>query len=201
MAAEGLRRPQDAAQAAAGRAQHLDHNVLGVAFFISSEVVFFLALIVAFVVYRGRDVAQSAGHLDVPRTAIFTVVLLASSATVVLAERRLAAGDRGGAKVWLALTILLGLAFIANQVLEYAGLLRNNVTPQSSLWATTFFTLTGFHGFHVLVGLLALAIVLGVALAGEVTERRHSALTATSLYWHFVDAVWIVVFTLAYLWR
>jgi heme/copper-type cytochrome/quinol oxidase subunit 3 len=201
MAADGFSAAADAAQVGAERLRTIDRNVLGVAFFISSEAVFFLALILAFVVYRGRDLAQSAGHLDLPRTALFTVALLSSSATVVMAERRMARADRRGAQLWLALTILLGLAFIANQAIEYTGLLRQDITPQSNLWATTFFTLTGFHGLHVIVGLVALTILLGIALAGDVTERRHSSLTALSLYWHFVDGIWILVFSLAYLWR
>ncbi len=201
MAAESFSAAADAAQEGASRLQTIDRNVLGVAFFISSEAVFFISLMIAFVAYRGRDVAQSAGHLDLPRTAIATAVLISSSATVVMAERRMARAHRGGAQLWLALTILLGLGFIANQAVEYSGLLREGITPQSNLWATTFFTLTGFHGLHVIVGLIALSILLGLLVAGDVTVRRHAALTAVSLYWHFVDGVWIVVFTLAYIWR
>src|SRR5581483_4215199 len=107
----------------------------------------------------------------------------------------------GGGRAWLAVTVLLGLTFLIGQGIEYLGLLRQDITPQSNLWATTFFTLTGFHGLHVFVGLIVLSILLGVALAGEVTRRRHTALTAAGLYWHFVDGVWIVVFSLVYLWR
>jgi heme/copper-type cytochrome/quinol oxidase subunit 3 len=182
-----------------GRLHGIDPNVLGVAFFISSEALFFAGLIVAFIAYRGRDLAQSAGVLDVVRTGIFTVALLASSGTVMLAERGFKGGRRGSGLFWLALTVLLGLTFLIGQGLEYAGLLLRLVTPQSNLWATTFFTLTGFHGFHVLIGLFALCIVLFVGLAGDLTARRHSALSAVSIYWHFVDGVWIVVFTVVYL--
>ncbi len=199
MAAEAF--PREAGHAAEERLRAIDPNVLGVAFFISSEALFFVSLIIAFVVYRGRDLAEATGHLDVGRTAIFTVALLASSGTIMLAERQFKRGSLGGGRAWLAVTVLLGLTFLIGQGIEYLGLLRQDITPQSNLWATTFFTLTGFHGLHVFVGLIVLSILLGVALAGEVTRRRHTALTAAGLYWHFVDGVWIVVFSLVYLWR
>jgi heme/copper-type cytochrome/quinol oxidase subunit 3 len=199
MAAEAF--PRGAGHAAEERLRTIDPNVLGVAFFISSEALFFVSLIIAFIVYRGRDLPEAAGHLDVARTAIFTVALLASSGTIMLAERQFKRGSLGSARAWLAVTVLLGLVFLIGQGIEYFGLLRQNITPQSNLWATTFFTLTGFHGLHVFVGLIVLSIILGVALAREVTQRRHTALTAAGLYWHFVDGVWIVVFSLVYLWR
>jgi heme/copper-type cytochrome/quinol oxidase subunit 3 len=184
-----------------GRLHGIDRNVLGVLFFISSEALFFAGLIVAFIAYRGRDLSQGNDLLDVTRTGIFTVALLASSGTVMLAEHGLKAGQRERGLLWLVVTVLLGLTFIGGQAMEYAGLLLRVVTPQTNLWATTFFTLTGFHGLHVLVGLLALSIVLFVGLSGDLTARRHSALSAVSIYWHFVDAVWIAVFSLVYLWR
>jgi heme/copper-type cytochrome/quinol oxidase subunit 3 len=176
----------------------LEKNVLGVALFITSESVFFISLIIAFVVYRGRS---EAGDLDVARTAIFTVALLASSGTAMLAERAFKRGALGGGRLWLGITVLLGIAFLCNQALEYWGLLRQAITPQTNLWATTFFTLTGFHGLHVFVGLIVLCILLGLAAVGEITEHKHEALTAAGLYWHFVDGVWVVVFSLVYLWR
>ena len=95
---------------------------------------------------------------------------------------------------WLAATILLGGVFIVGQGLEYWGLFQSGVACSSNLFATTFFTLTGFHGLHVCVGLVALLIVLGLALAGDFRRRASPRCKAVGLYWHFVDAVWVLVF-------
>ncbi len=179
----------------------IDRHLLGMGLFISSEALFFLGLIAAYVLYRGHALAgPGAVPLDIPRTALFTGFLLASSATVQLAARRLRADDRRGCQGWLLATVLCGTVFLAGQATEYARLLHARIAPSYSLAATTFFTLTGFHGLHVLVGLLALLIVLGLALAGDVTARRRSGLEAVSLYWHFVDGVWVAVFSVVYLW-
>ena len=102
-------------------------------------------------------------------------------------------------KAWLAMTILLGGIFIIGQGLEYWHLFSSGVSVSSNLFATTFFTLTGFHGLHVCVGLLALLIVLGLALAGDFKQGRSSALVAVGLYWHFVDVVWVLVLTVVYI--
>jgi heme/copper-type cytochrome/quinol oxidase subunit 3 len=97
------------------------------------------------------------------------------------------------------LTIGLGAVFLFGQGREYAQLLREHVTISSNLFGTTFFTLTGFHGLHVLIGLVALAILLGLALAGDFKDPEAPGVGAVGLYWHFVDAVWIVIFTIVYL--
>jgi heme/copper-type cytochrome/quinol oxidase subunit 3 len=100
---------------------------------------------------------------------------------------------------WLVATILLGGVFIVGQGLEYFGLFKNGVTVGTNLFATTFFTLTGFHGLHVCLGLVALMIVLGLGLAGDFKNGRPVALEVVGLYWHFVDVVWVFVFTVVYL--
>jgi heme/copper-type cytochrome/quinol oxidase subunit 3 len=170
------------------------------ALFVSSEAGFFLALILAYMYYRGGQAvgADAAALLDVPRTAVFTVLLLASSATIVLASARLRRDDRSGFQIWLLVTALLGCAFLAGQGAEYAGLLREHVSPSASLFGTTFFTLTGFHGLHVLVGLVAILILAGLAFVGP--SPRSAAVETVAIYWHFVDAVWIVIFSVVYLW-
>src|SRR5262245_19245589 len=180
---------------------HVDRNQLGVILFITSESIFFLSLIAAYVVYRGKTPpSEGLALLDIGRTGIFTVCLLASSVTVALASARLRRDDRGGYQLWLLATILLGAIFIGGQSMEYMGLLRANLAPSSNLFGSTFFTLTGFHGFHVLVGLCALLIMFGISFTRDLCARMHKALEPISLYWHFVDGVWVVVFSVIYVW-
>ena len=183
------------------RWQRIDRDQLGVLLFISSESIFFLSLIGAYVLYRGRDpVGAGLGLLEVPRTAVFTVFLLASSLTVMVASSRLRHDDRRGGQLWLLATIALGLVFLFGQVTEYAKLLSENLTPSRNLFGSAFYTLTGFHALHVLIGLIALLIVLAVTCFGDLPARVYRALEPVSYYWHFVDGVWIVVFSVVYLW-
>ncbi len=180
----------------------LDKNAVCVWSFIVSEGSFFLVLIFAYVFYNATlaDGPTAASTLDVKKVGIYTACLLASSFTLWLSERAQHRADRAGATRWLAVTILLGLIFMVGQAREYVALYESGVTLSRNLFATTFFTLTGFHGLHVTVGLVALAIVLGRALAGDFVRRPASRiLNNVGLYWHFVDVVWIVVFTVVYL--
>ncbi len=174
---------------------------LAMGVFIGSEAVFFAFLIAAYIYYAAATVhgPNAANSLDPPRTLIFTVCLLASSGTLWFAERRLAAGSRNGFRVWLGATIVLGLAFILGQAMEYIGLTRKTVTPARNLFGATFFTLTGFHGFHVICGLISLSVLLGLALRGNFSAKAAAGTAAISMYWHFVDVVWIVIFSLVYL--
>jgi heme/copper-type cytochrome/quinol oxidase subunit 3 len=100
---------------------------------------------------------------------------------------------------WLALTILLGGIFIVGQGLEYWSLFQSGIAVGTNLFATTFFTLTGFHGIHVTAGLIALLVVLGLALAGDFKARPSPALAAVGIYWHFVDVVWVFVLCVVYI--
>jgi heme/copper-type cytochrome/quinol oxidase subunit 3 len=100
---------------------------------------------------------------------------------------------------WLALTIALGVVFMTGQGLEYHNLLAHGMLINTNLFATTFFTLTGFHGIHVVVGLLAMMIVLGLALAGDFKTKPPPALAMVGIYWHFVDIVWVFVLTVVYI--
>jgi heme/copper-type cytochrome/quinol oxidase subunit 3 len=170
--------------------------------FISSEAFFFGSLIVAFMVYRLRSPEGPGPHdLDVVQTALFSVALFASSATIVLAERRLHRGDQRGFRAWLLATIALGLVFIGGQVWEYLSLYGEGITIDRNAFTSAFYTLTGFHGLHVVVGLIALAVVARLAFAGDYDRGRHgAAIAAVAAYWHFVDAVWLVVFSVVYLW-
>ena len=185
------------------RLETMDPNKLGMFLFLGGEVIFFGCLVVAYIYYRGqwgRTGSPTAEVLDVPLTAIFTVLLLASSLTIWFVERSLRAGNRRGMQLWLFATVALGAAFLLGQGYEYGNLFAEGITIRSGLFGTTFFTLTGFHGLHVLMGLVALAVLCGLAVAGDFRGPHSSALETTSLYCHFVDIVWIVVFSVVYLW-
>lgn len=173
----------------AGRVQ--DRTLLGVLLFIGSESIFFLAVVVAYLVFRDEGLAMAKRELDVGRTALFSVLLFASSGTMWLAARRCSRG-------WLSVTALLGAAFLVGQGLEYVRLLDAGIRPGTALFGTTFFTLTGLHGLHVLVGLVLLG-TLFVAATARRGRISPVAWEAISLYWHFVDAVWVVVFSVVYL--
>lgn len=174
---------------------------LGMLLFVASEGVFFLLLILAYVMYHREqgNGPTAAGSLDVLRTGVFSVFLLASSATMALAGRQARNESRTGFLGALAVTALLGSVFLAGQGWEYAQLLHEGVTISRDLFGTTFFTLTGFHGLHVLLGLLLMGSLLISARPGTGLPRS-GALEAVSIYWHFVDAVWVVIFGVVYLW-
>ena len=184
--------------------EHLDPNKLGMFLFLVGEVVFFGSFIFAYGYFRGRqdDTGPTAGEaLNTGLAAIFTVFLLASSGTIMLAERSQRAGNQRGTSLWLGATIALGVIFLIGQGFEWAELIAEGITVGNGLFGTTFFTLTGFHGFHVLGGLLMLTIILLGSLRGWLGGRHSSALESVSVYWHFVDIVWIVVFSVIYLWE
>jgi cytochrome c oxidase subunit 1/cytochrome c oxidase subunit I+III len=169
--------------------------------FIASETAFFALLIVAYVFYTATsgEGPSPGASLDRVRTGAFTVALIASSFTLRRAEEnRDALGSRRRTG-WLAATIGLGVVFLAGQVTEYVRLFRSGVTVETNVFATTFFALTGFHGVHVLVGLIALSVVLVLELLGELTGRLAQGLRTVGYYWHFVDVVWVIVFSVAYL--
>lgn len=182
--------------------QRMDRNRFGVLVFISSESVFFLVLIITYIAFRGSSVSGPTPKevLDVPYTAVFTVFLLSSSVTMGLVSSRLRRGEVTGARRWLLATILLGLIFIGGQGYEYLRLYAENVTISRNLWGSIFFTLTGFHGLHVIVGIIAMSIIAITLGPGSEHPRGESAAEAVSYYWHFVDAVWVVIFPVVYLW-
>ncbi len=174
-------------------------NLLGMGAFLFAEANFFLILILAYVYFHVQPINGPTARtsLDPARTAIYTVFLLASSVTLWLAGRSL---KGSGARIWLLVTIVFGAVFLVGQGTEYARLLGQNVSISSNVFGSSFFTLTGFHGLHVLSGLIALTILFGFAVAGGPQGLRPAAFETISLYWHFVDAVWIVIFSVVYLW-
>jgi heme/copper-type cytochrome/quinol oxidase subunit 3 len=181
--------------------KRFDTAKLAMAVFIASEAVFFAFLIAAYIYYYGAVVhgPNASNSLNPPRTLIFTLCLLASSGTLWIAERRLASSHGKAFRLWLGATIVLGAVFIFGQGLEYAGLIAKSISPERNLFGATFFTLTGFHGLHVLCGLMSLCVLFVLAFMRDFGPRQTSGLSAVSMYWHFVDAVWVVIFSLVYL--
>lgn len=179
----------------------MQKDKLGIVLFIGSESIFFALLILAYAYFQrtSQDGPTAASSLEPLKTGFVSLFLFASSFTVWRADKSLAQQNRRRMKLWLLATIILGTAFLAGQGLEWQRLLRQGTSVSRNLFGTTFFTLTGFHGLHVLIGLVALAIVLGLTVAGEFQSANSSAVASISLYWHFVDAVWVVIFSVVYL--
>jgi cytochrome c oxidase subunit I+III len=175
-------------------------QIVGITAFIFSEVTFFGALIVAYLEYRTRSAGPGPHDLDVPRTLLFSLFLFASSGTVYLAERCLARDDQRGFLTWWVASIGLGAVFLIGQVTEYARLYAVGITIGTNLFTSAFFTLTGFHGLHVFIGLIALGVIGVLGLRGDFGRgRRRVAVDGVSIYWHFVDGIWVVIFSLVYL--
>jgi cytochrome c oxidase subunit III len=195
-------------QARAGR---LPSRKLAVWLFLGTEIVFFAALILAYVTIRitspnWPNLEQVQHTLNIPLTAVNTFILILSSVAVVLALDEIQHGRVAGLVRWLAVTLVLGATFLGVQVYEYNKLIHEGLTITESPIAgtdphfgTTFFTMTGFHGLHVLAGVLTLLIVLFKAARGHYSRENHDGVELFGLYWHFVDAVWIVLFTLVYI--
>jgi len=163
---------------------------------IFTEAFFFLCLIMSFIymAYHTGFERRELSRLDIRSAGVYTAVLIASSFTLHLAERGYTRGKPGVLKGWLIVTIVLGAVFLAGQGTEYVRLIRDDITLNGSVFGASFFTLTGFHGLHVLVGLVILGIVTGLAFLRD----RESAIGTVAMYWHFVDVVWIFVFTVVY---
>ncbi len=180
----------------------MNKNKMLVSFFIVSESIFFLMLILAYVNFHRSvtDGPTAANSLNPIKTGIFSLFLLASSLTIWLAGKSLNRKNHSMLRIWLLLTILLGVTFLFGQGLEWIGLIKKDITISRNVFGTTFFTLTGFHGFHVTIGLIMLIIVLGLTMAGDFKGPDSAAVESVSLYWHFVDGVWVVVFSVIYLW-
>jgi heme/copper-type cytochrome/quinol oxidase subunit 3 len=176
-------------------------NKLLVKLFVWSEAMFFLFLIMTFVYYEyksGFD-AKAVDSLDFKSTLVFTILLIASSGTNWLAEKNFKKGKRTGLKIWMLITILLGIAFLFGEAKEYMHLFHEQITMSKSIFGMNYFTLTGFHGLHVFLGLVVLSITWGLILAGDFKDRSSTVINSVAIYWHFVDGVWIVVFTVVYI--
>jgi len=179
----------------------MEKSKLLMALFLASEAVFFALLILAYVYFRNAISSgpTALGSLDPKVTAIYTIVLIVSSGTIWLAEKRLKAQHSWHFLAWLLLTVALGAIFLIGQGAEYGRLLSHNVTISRNLFASSFFTLTGFHGFHVLIGVIALTTMLAIGFFASMGKKETAAFESIALYWHFVDVVWIVILSIVYL--
>jgi len=174
----------------------------GLVSFLVSEVALFGTLIVAYVFYLGKDVVgpTPAEALRLPLVLLTTACLLSSSATIHFAETALRRGSQGGFLLLWAATIGLGAVFLTGTAFEWHDLIvRQHLTISRNLFGTTYYTLVGLHALHVTGGVIAMLIVLGLALRRQVTTANRAGVELVSWYWHFVDAVWVVVFTVVYL--
>jgi heme/copper-type cytochrome/quinol oxidase subunit 3 len=178
-----------------------DKNKVNVVAFILSETGFFGALILAYLYFNATPrPGPNARELDLFKTAIFSACLFASSFTIWRSEVNLRREKHGAMIGWLIATIVLGTVFIVGQGIEYWDLFEKGVSVGSNLFGTTFFTLTGFHGLHVCLGLIAMLILLALAFLGDFRKPGHaSVLEAFGYYWHFVDGVWVFVLTSVYI--
>jgi cytochrome c oxidase subunit 3/cytochrome o ubiquinol oxidase subunit 3 len=170
--------------------------------FLVSEVAIFGTLIVTYLFYLGKDVVgpTPAEVLSLRLVLGTTACLLASSVAIHRAERTLEHGNRGGFLLWWAATIGLGVLFLLGTAYEWHDLInRHGLTISRNLFGSTYYTLVGLHALHVTGGVVTMLIVLGLALAREVTSANRSGVGLVAWYWHFVDAVWLVVFAVVYL--
>lgn len=168
--------------------------------FIFSEAFFFIALIIAYVFYRNFTDATDtvAGSLDAVRTGLFTLALIASSVTLIFSKRALLNKNDMLYKGLLAATIFLGGVFMVGQIREYVGLYQEQITMHKDIFGSSFFTLTGFHGLHVILGLIVLSIFFGLSF-GKYRIVPAAGIGGVDVYWHFVDVVWLFVFFFVYI--
>jgi heme/copper-type cytochrome/quinol oxidase subunit 3 len=170
--------------------------------FLANEIMFLTGLIASFLLlrYHAADPQVDKALLDsIPLVGLNTFVLLASSLTVVLAHQAAQTGRQSRLVIFLILTVILGSTFVSLQGVEYTTLYRENLKWTTSGYGTAFFTLTGTHGLHVIVGILWCLVILIRAQQGGFSKEHYGGVEIFGLYWHFVDIVWILLFTLVYL--
>jgi heme/copper-type cytochrome/quinol oxidase subunit 3 len=203
--------------AAAASAHHtslgLDNRKLLWWMFIGSECMFFGSLITTYLVYKGKSLVGPYPHattdaatgevvhgiLNIPLTSISTFDLLMSSLAMVLALAAVQKGDKVKSVLWLGVTALLGAIFLGFQAYEFTHFYKEGLTLSSNLFGASFFVLTGFHGAHVTVGVIWLVTLMILAARGKIPQEKALNVELAGLYWHFVDVVWIIIFTLIYL--
>jgi cytochrome c oxidase subunit 3/cytochrome o ubiquinol oxidase subunit 3 len=184
-----------------GTSTGISNNKLAMWLFLGSECLLFGGLISTYMLYRGR-VAEGPTPtqvFDVPFTSVTTFVLLMSSLTMVLAVSAAQRRDVRNTTLWLTVTALLGATFVGGQVYEFTAFYREGLGFTTSLFGSSFYTLTGFHGMHVTGGVIMLMSVVGMMHRSKIPGDHAEVVENVGLYWHFVDIVWIVIFTLVYL--
>lgn len=189
-------------------AEHTEHRSTGLSdrkllmwIFLASDCMFFAALIGTYLVYNGRSLVgpYPTDILDIPLTTVSTFVLLMSSFLMVLALHAIREGDIPKFRLWTLGVCLFGSLFLGFQVYEFRHFVHEGLTLQSSLFGSTFFTLTGTHGVHVSIGVLWLLSLLITSYVRPMSSKDALGVEIAGLYWHFVDIVWIVIFTAVYL--
>lgn len=172
---------------------------VGIAGLIVTESALFAIFVVAYLFYIGKSLIGPYPQEVLELPVLATISLLSSSATIVEAERALGQGRVGAFGLWWAVTISLGGFFLGATAVEWYGLIyEHGLTISTNLFGTTFYSLVGFHALHVTVGLSMLTLVLVLAVRGSVTSEHAERIGVLGWYWHFVDAVWVVVFTVVY---
>ncbi|MEM9203051.1 MAG: cytochrome c oxidase subunit 3 [Actinomycetota bacterium] len=179
----------------------ISNNKLAMWLFLATECLLFGALISTYLLYktRGNGGVLPTDIFDIPFTSVSSFVLLMSSLTMVLALSAFARHDLDRGKVWLLVTASLGAVFLGGQVYEFTAFVREGMGYTANPAASAFYTLTGFHGVHVSIGILMLMSLWVAAQQGKLTGKNAETVEIVGLYWHFVDIVWIFIFTVIYL--
>ncbi len=185
-----------------GHEEHPDFRMYGVLVFLCAESMIFLGLFIAYLSFRLMAPSwppEGTPELELLLPGINTLILISSSFVIHRADTAIKQDDEKGMRLWFGITAAMGAIFLAGQVYEYMHL---EFGLSDNLFASTFYVLTGFHGLHVLFGLLMmLAVLFRSRAAGHYSHENHFGIEATELYWHFVDVIWIILFALLYLWR
>ena len=183
-----------------GTTMGVDHRKLGMWTFLGSEFLFFGAFISAYLLYVDTtNGAPGVEIFDIPFTSISSFVLLMSSLTMVLAHNAHAHGDLRRMRLWILATAGQGMVFLGGQVFEFTVFVREGLILTESPFASSFYVLTGFHGVHVFVGILLLLSLYSLSLTGKVKANQDIKTEMVGLYWHFVDIIWVIIFTVVYL--
>jgi cytochrome c oxidase subunit 3/cytochrome o ubiquinol oxidase subunit 3 len=180
----------------------LTNEKVGMWAFLASECLLFGALISTYLLFKGQSkpgTLRPKDVFDIPYTSVSSFVLLMSSLTMVLALAAIQRGDHRRTRIWILTTALLGASFVAGQAYEFTTFVREGMNLRVNLFGSSFFVLTGFHGAHVTIGVLMLLSLYSLSLKGKLPESKAETVELVGLYWHFVDIVWIVIFTLVYL--
>jgi cytochrome c oxidase subunit III len=173
---------------------------VAVACLIVTESAMFTIFVVAYLYYLGKSSTGPSPAQVLETPILSTICLLGSSLTIVVAERALRRANRGGFQLWWAFTILLAAVFLGATASEWHRLITvHHLTISTNLFGTTFYSLVGLHASHVVVGVTLLGLILVLSLRGHVKNEHHEHVEMISWYWHFVDAVWVVVFTVVYI--
>ena len=169
--------------------------------FLGSECMLFGALIATFLLYKHRAVAGPTPHslYDIPFTSVSSFVLLMSSLSMALGVAAIQRGDHRRLRVWLCTTALLGAVFIGGQIYEFTTFIRRGMTIKTNVTSGAFYVLTGFHGVHVTLGIIMLLTLVNFSIRGKIPQGKAETVEIAGLYWHFVDIVWIIIFTVVYL--